>query len=39
MARVVINTMFTYHFVYPDLGAKTFFEKEGDKEQGVDFEI
>ena len=35
-----MHSMFVYHFVDPDLRVKTFFEKEGEAENGgVDFEI
>ena len=38
--RLVINSMFIYHFVDPDLKVETFFEKDGAEENGgVDFEI
>ena len=38
--RLVINSMFIYHFVDPDLKVETFFEKDGAEEnEGVDFEI
>ena len=37
---MVICSMFFYHFVYPGLKVKVFFEKEGAAEQNnVDFEI
>ena len=37
---MVINSMFVYHFVDPDLRVEIFFEKEGSAENGgVDFEI
>ena len=29
---MVINTVFVYHFVDPDLRVKLFFEKEGATE-------
>ena len=38
--RVVINSMFIYHFVDPDLRVETFFQKDEEvKNGGVDFEI
>ena len=42
--RVVIDTMFIYHFIDPKPGVEIFFEKEGatecvDFEGGVDFEM
>ena len=40
MNRTVIDSMFVYHFVYPNLNVEIFFEKEGTTEnRGVDFEI
>ena len=40
MARVVIDSMFVYHFVDPDLRVVTIFRKEGTAENGVvDFEM
>ena len=40
MARVVIESMFVYHFVDPDLRVVIIFRKEGTAENGVvDFEI
>ena len=34
---MVVNTMFIYHFVDPDLGVKIFFEerKMGQQNEGV----
>ena len=38
--RVVINSMFIYHFVDPDLRTETFFEKDEAAENGgVHFQI
>ena len=38
--RVVINSMFIYHFIDPDLRVETIFEKDEAKENGgVDCEI
>ena len=38
--RVVINSMFIYHFINPDLRVETIFEKDEAKENGgVDCEI
>ena len=38
--RVVINSMFIYHFIDPDLRVETVFEKDEAKENGgVDCEI
>ena len=38
--RVVINSMFIYHFINPDLRFETIFEKDEAKENGgVDCEI
>ena len=40
MARVVIDSMFVYHFVDPDLRVVIIFRKERTAENGVaDFEI
>ena len=37
---MVIDNMFVYHFVYPDLRVATFFKKDKVAETGgVDFEI
>ena len=37
---MVIDSMFVYHFVDPDLRVKTFFGKDEQAENGgVDFEI
>ena len=37
--RMVINSMFIYHFVGPDLRVETFFKKDEAAENGcVDFE-
>ena len=37
---MVIDTIFVYHFVDPDLRLEIFFEKEGQQKMGgVDFEI
>ena len=37
---MVIDSMFIYHFVHPDLRVETFFEKDAAAENGgVDFEI
>ena len=39
-AKVVINSMFIYHFIDPDLRVETIFEKDEAKENGgVDCEI
>ena len=35
MTRVVIDIVFVYHFVDPNLGLEILFEKEGATEQGV----
>ena len=40
MTRVVINSMFVYHFVNPDLRVEIIFRKERTAENGrIDFEI
>ena len=37
---MVIDSMFVYHFVDPELRIEIFFQKEGTAENGgVDFEI
>ena len=37
---MVIDKMFAYHFVDPDLRVEIFFQKEGTAENGVlDYEI
>ena len=37
---MVIDILFVYHFIYPDLRVKTFFKKDEAAENGgVDFKI
>ena len=38
--RVVVDSMFLYHFVDPDLRVEVIFRKEGRAENGwIEFEI